>query len=295
MAELILTQGLPSSGKTTKALELVHGDPSKYLNVNRDDIRIMLFGPENYSKFTRAREDQVTRVQEHMVMDGLDNNKSVIISDTNLNPSVVDKWRDVAVENGAEFILMDEFLKVPYGVCMERNAARVARGERGVPNKVIMDMFNRYRDKWDGFDLVKTNWGLPSAYIFDIDGTLALMNGRRPYDWDKVGTDVINAPVVEIANMLYDAGNQIIILSGRDGSSYEMTDEWLAKHKIDYHQFYMREAGDNRKDWIIKRELFDDYVRPYYNVRGVFDDRDQVVHLWRAMGLPCFQVGYGPF
>jgi hypothetical protein len=57
----------------------------------------------------------------------------------------------------------------------------------------------------------------------------------------------------------------------------------------------MRPTGDQRKDNIVKRELFDTWVRGKYNVRFCLDDRDQVVEGWRAMGLTCFQVQPGAF
>lgn len=55
---------------------------------------------------------------------------------------------------------------------------------------------------------------------------------------------------------------------------------------------------DTRKKWryTVKRELFDKYVRDRYNIVGVFDDRDQVVHMWRKqLGLTVLQVDYGNF
>lgn len=57
----------------------------------------------------------------------------------------------------------------------------------------------------------------------------------------------------------------------------------------------MRPEGDIRKDSIVKRELFEKYVRPYYNIEFVLDDRNQVVEMWRSLGLKCLQVAEGDF
>jgi hypothetical protein len=58
----------------------------------------------------------------------------------------------------------------------------------------------------------------------------------------------------------------------------------------------MRAEKDNRKDSIIKRELFDKHIRDKYHVDFVLDDRDQVVRMWRReLGLTCLQVNYGNF
>ena len=57
----------------------------------------------------------------------------------------------------------------------------------------------------------------------------------------------------------------------------------------------MRATGDPRKDSIVKREIFDREIRDRYRVVGVFDDREQVVQMWRALGLTVFQVAEGDF
>jgi hypothetical protein len=36
-------------------------------------------------------------------------------------------------------------------------------------------------------------------------------------------------------------------------------------------------------------------VRDNFDVQFVLDDRDQVVEMWRAMGLTCLQVAPGNF
>ena len=57
----------------------------------------------------------------------------------------------------------------------------------------------------------------------------------------------------------------------------------------------MRTSGDFRKDWLIKYEIFNASVRKAYNVEFVLDDRNQVVDMFRAMGLTVFQVTDGNF
>jgi len=89
---------------------------------------------------------------------------------------------------------------------------------------------------------------------------------------------------------------EIILLSGRSELYAPQTVEWLEKHDIPFSYLYMRKVGDNRKDSIIKRELFEEFVENKFYVEFVLDDRDQVVDLWRKdLNLPCFQVYYGDF
>lgn len=138
---------------------------------------------------------------------------------------------------------------------------------------------------------------LPPAWLVDIDGTLAHMGDRSPYQWHRVGEDTVS-PAVEAAVRAFAAapdGFAIVLLSGRDGICRPETEEWLARHDIPYDELYMRAPGDNRKDSIVKAELFDAHTRHRYRVVAVLDDRDQVVRMWRRMGLVCFQVAEGDF
>ena len=75
----------------------------------------------------------------------------------------------------------------------------------------------------------------------------------------------------------------------------EDTVEWLVRYGLGGFPLLMRTTGDHRPDYIIKQELFDEHIRPYYNVSMAWDDRNQVVRLWREMGIPTFQVADGNF
>lgn len=138
---------------------------------------------------------------------------------------------------------------------------------------------------------------LPPAWIVDIDGTLAHMSDRSPYHWHRVGEDSLS-PAVMAAVTAFAASPEkpaIVLVSGRDGVCRPETEQWLAEHRVPYTELHMRAPGDNRKDSIVKAELFDRFVRHRYRVVAVLDDRDQVVRMWRRMGLVCFQVAEGDF
>jgi hypothetical protein len=57
----------------------------------------------------------------------------------------------------------------------------------------------------------------------------------------------------------------------------------------------MRETGDNRKDSIVKEEIYNRDILPEYYVSFVLDDRQQVVDALREMGLQVWQVARGDF
>jgi hypothetical protein len=94
---------------------------------------------------------------------------------------------------------------------------------------------------------------------------------------------------------LRHAGRDVVFMSGRDESCRAETEAWLAKHVGTAGPLHMRPAGDMRKDSLVKRELFDQHIAGRYAVRLILDDRDQVVSMWRAMGLTVLQCAAGDF
>ena len=145
--------------------------------------------------------------------------------------------------------------------------------------------------------------------IFDLDGTLALIDKRRALatknckmDWDvffssdNIKLDVPNTPVFTMAQTLYSQGFRIVILSGRSKVSYRTTRQWLIQNDVPFDMLQMRPTDDYHhymKDSDLKKMWLD--TIGVDNVAMVFDDRQQVVDMWRAQGLTCFQVAKGDF
>lgn len=137
---------------------------------------------------------------------------------------------------------------------------------------------------------------LRRAVIVDIDGTLAIRSGdRSPFDWSRVGEDTPNPAVVELVRILDDPFH-IILMSGRDESCRLQTEMWLDAQLVPFDELYMRPANDNRKDSLLKAELYRTHILNRYEVAFVIDDRTQVVRMWRdVLGLTVFQVADGDF
>lgn len=131
-----------------------------------------------------------------------------------------------------------------------------------------------------------------NAAIFDIDGTLAKMNGRGPYEWDKVGNDLLVPPVKDLADMMRAGGYKILIFSGRVGNDAcrAATLEWLERHGIDHDEFRMRREGDMRNDTLVKEEFYDE-LKGRYDIIYAVDDRPRVCRLWHKLGLCLLKVG----
>jgi hypothetical protein len=140
--------------------------------------------------------------------------------------------------------------------------------------------------------------------VCDLDGTASLFAAkghRGPYDAEKCDEDDPNMAVYRVLWAMQRQDCHIVYLSGRYEKFRPQTNTFLARHAFPSvpmnraTSLFMRADGDSRIDWLVKGELFDRYVRPFYDVQLVLDDRDQVVKFWRGIGLPCFQVAEGNF
>ena len=134
-------------------------------------------------------------------------------------------------------------------------------------------------------------------WLFDLDGTLALMDGRSPFEWDRVGEDLPNPAVIRIVRMITLAGEPLGFISGRMEQCRQQTTDWLTSHTVlpSVPHLWMRKDDDFRPDEIIKREIYYNEIAPRWDVQGIFDDRNKVVAMWRSLGLTCFQVADGDF
>jgi hypothetical protein len=162
-----------------------------------------------------------------------------------------------------------------------------------VGEKVIRQMYRDFLQPKP--PVIKFDPALPIAIVCDLDGTLALLNGRNPYDAARCEEDIVNEPVADILKTYFLAGYTILLASGRSDIHRPQTERWLDKHSIQYNALYMRVEGDFRKDAIIKREIYEHHMQGRYNIKFVLDDRNQVVELWRSLGLTVLQVAEGDF
>lgn len=304
MTQIILTRGLPASGKSTWTVEAVCLADGQVVRVERDLLRDQLFGTR--MNLTARQEMLITEVQKAMADAAIKSGKSVIVSDMNLRAAYVRQWAKFAAERGVEFRTV-KFDQVSLDELISRDNSR----QNAVGEQVIRSLWTKFTKNGMIADIdvskelaqtlkiepYKADISKPSAILVDIDGTLAKMNGRSPYEWNRVGEDSPVESVIDAVSAAYQAGDEIIVMSGRDGSCYGITMDWLLKHlsKVSDFKLFMRTEGDQRKDDLVKYELFNEHVRDNYKVKYVLDDRDQVVAMWRKLGLACFQVEYGAF
>ena len=219
--KLILTKGLPASGKTTWAKEYIQKYPET-ANLCKDDLRLQLSG-------TNKREKRIVKVRDLLTEYYFEQGYSVIWSDTNLNPVHLSRATELAAKYQAELTIKD-FTGVSLAECIRRDLVRA----NSVGQEAIEQMYYDYLDRPESPPEIDPQ--LPNCYLVDIDGTLAVNHTRSPFAWDRVGEDALN-PAVALTIAQLGRDTQIVLLSGRSSVCYDLTVEWLKTPQYSLHRF----------------------------------------------------------
>ena len=139
MSKLIITRGLPASGKSTWAKQWVLEDPEHRVRINQDDIRLMLG-----KYWVPSREKLVQEIQFNAIIEALNREFDVVIDNTNLNNKVLDQFNRLIRTFEDYEIEYKDFFDTPLSVCIERDKNR----DLQVTEKVIRSFYNKYKDKY---------------------------------------------------------------------------------------------------------------------------------------------------
>lgn len=285
-------RGLPASGKTTYA----KSRGKNFVRVSRDDIRAMVTGRAEKFAGDYKFEQMVTELEEQAIRAAIRAGKSVVVDDTNLKTKYAKRWIQLAHRLGVESDVVN--FKEPLDVLLARNAKRLD----AVPEKTIRDMYARHQwapvllpvlEEIQAAQYVPDTTK-PTAITVDLDGTLAHMNGRSPYDPTLYHTDTVDSAIQTVVNDLWP-NHQVIVFTGRSEEHREVCEQWLRDNDVLFDDLLMRPDGDDRQDGIVKAEIFQEHIAPNYNHIMHFDDRDRVVDALRAIGVKVAQVAPGQF
>jgi len=298
--KLTIFRGLPGSGKSTEAQRLVQTLLSvgiTAINIDRDMFRLAAgFGVAPAGSF----EEAITDTQRAVIENGLLQNWNVIESSTNLNAKFLKALVKLGANCGAEVEIID--VSTPLDVCVERDENRRLAGGHFLGEDILRDFANRVMPKGKfppkpklpevvNGTLYVAPLDKPRAIIVDIDGTVAEVDGRSPYDYTLVSTDKPKQWVIDLVEGAARNGETIIFMSGRDSMCRQDTLNWIRKYtNVTDFKLYMRAEGDERMDAIVKLELFNKNIRANYDIRYCVDDRAQVIRMYRSIGLNVLDV-----
>lgn len=311
MQQIILTKGIPASGKSTWAKEQLKNKRTK--RINKDLLREML----DNSSFSSSNERFMVDIRNHVVRECIKKDLDVILDDTNFKKSNFNQICAIAETFNKPIHVFEKYFPIDVEEAIQRDLTR----PKPVGEKVIRQFHNTYILNKQVVENSKvflpkekavsqSCHNLPKAIICDLDGTLALLENRNPYDTKNCGSDRINLPVYLIIDLMQKRNNtHIIFVSGREDKYRPETDKWLYGHftyltkdtliepedELEFnvmpYELHMRPTGDMRKDYIVKREIYDKHIRDHYNVLFVLDDRPSVCRMWRHdLGLTVFQL-----
>lgn len=305
MNKLTILVGPPGSGKSTYAKEL---ESQGFVRISQDD---------------QGKSGHMELFQSHITT-GAD----IVVDRMNFDKQQRDKYRLEAVKNGYTVNFV-EFC-VPRRICFDRcmtrqghptiNGAKFNSATWGNVDKqkeleadsALTTYFSKYEPVTAEEGPVEqrsyqfhTKW---NAIMVDLDGTLANLNHRLHYvrregkkDWGsffrECGKDELYECVAGVVKLEHQNNTHIVYCSGRDEEQCrETTVEWLKQHQLFFgNPVVMRPKLNYKSDNITKVMLYKYEIEPYYNVKYILDDRNQVVEAWRKLGLVCFQVRPGEF
>lgn len=297
---LIILRGWPGSGKSTFAKK-AFPDRRHY------EADMFFIGQNGKYKFDARKLGNAHHFCQESVATALMNGEKVVVSNTFIRLSEMRFYLDLCRAHNYTFKIIE--LKGDF------------QSVHDVPEDKVKSMKENFESLSDDLkpfkvdidvpidpSLVKTTlkpsqiYGLEldelneACVIVDMDGTLALFDkkDRSPYEDWKLEKDEVN---VSLGLILIGLNKvfprlKIFICSGRDaGRSLEPTRKWLTENEIEFDAIFMRKAGDQRADDLVKEEIYNENIKGLFTVLAVFDDRLSVCKLWWRLGLPLFRVG----
>ena len=289
-----ITVGLPASGKSTWAREHVAQNPDTVI-VTNDIIRNDYMDCNQISKWTPQVEEYVRSQRELAIRTAKFKHLNVVVDNTHMNPKTRKQTMEFCQSLGYTVEQVD-FQHVSVEECVQRDAQRAGRAQVG--EKVIRDMYRKFSPRPAEGELPawKQDPRLRKAIIVDLDGTVAQMVARGPYDEHLVYSDTVREHVLITIKALIREGFYVIFMSGRSNRCQDESDRWLKEvcELIPDKQYtlLMRSENDRRRDSWVKRDLYEQFVKDQYSVMSVFDDRASVIRqCWKPLGLPVFRCG----
>lgn len=303
MKKLIILMGVPASGKSTWVKEYMKEHASDTCVVSRDEIRL------RFGEYNHKHEKEVTLIEEQDTEDAMKSGCDIINDATNLNPKHLPRWEKMAKKYGYEI----EYVKfhVPIHTALERdkNTDRSHHvGKRGIKNFYRLyypEEYAEYINKTINYYRIPEDKTLIKAIICDLDGTFAWMQNRSPYDMTRVDEDLFDPRMLEVIHTFMQQGIEVLFVTGREATKEgaEKTLNWIKNtlnEKI-YHvtkfsgqydrfQLFMRKSKDYRHDYEVKEDIYLNKIKPFYDIICVFEDKNNVVNMWRKQGLLCCQV-----
>ena len=297
--QIILLQGPPRSGKTTWA--------RKHWNEAPTDICVHMISTRDLSWESTDKGyiintlGSVLETERQTILDKFNRyphlSWDIIVDAYNINPRRIQEFEKLANETGAELVIKQ--LYVPYAESYKRNKEIGVRAKEYIPRDVIAKSYDtfyheRYRDELTDKRVIRQpEPTLPLCIICDLDATLALHQGREPFEWGRLLTDKIDPRLRDLLNFHMANGTKVFFLTGRNKCAQRDTLKWLQDPKQGLNnrwELITRSQRDFSSGEVYKRKMYEQQIQDKYNVLCVFEDSNKCVSMWRELGLLTCQV-----
>lgn len=169
--KVIINVGVSGSGKSTWSTEYLKKTPNT-VRINRDDIRKMLFGIlEDYyiRKDLNYREGVVTEVEELLFVHALGKKQNIIVDNTNLKTSYINKWVDfVSGWNNSTILEKEEPVQIKFALFSQRDVNELINRVEKRDNILLPKKDSYIHKQYDSFWKIQ-DWVLntfPDDVIF---------------------------------------------------------------------------------------------------------------------------------
>lgn len=132
MTTLYVLKGLPASGKTTLALQMVKEKGVK--RVNKDELRAMI----DAGVYSQEAERFITDIRDAIIAGAANSGWDVVVDDTNMNPKHIEHFKEIAAGLFDNFEIIE--LKTDVEECVRRDAQR----QKSIGEQAIRDMSDKY-------------------------------------------------------------------------------------------------------------------------------------------------------
>lgn len=294
--KIILTRGIPGSGKTFWAKSWSMEDPEHRIRLNWDDMRNMMG-----LYWVPSREPINKAMLQAGLLIAMTNGYDIVIDNMNLNPKTWEEYEGIIKRHNAlsgsnnhyelEF---KDFFDVPIEECIKRDSLR----SNPIGEKTIREIWRKYKHLIQTTKIEKLVKNLQprdvtkdDCIVVDMDSTLCFNTSKRSW-YGKGSTEAMindeeNRSVCEIIRMLSDS-YPLILVTGRDKTQRDVTLEWLKQHNITIKECYFRDLGDFRSSKVYKQEQIEKILKDY-NIIAIFEDESSVVNMYRELGLTVLQ------
>lgn len=327
--QLILTHGLPASGKSSWADNLVDNHANNFVKLERSMFTQGEYHPtRQYSKKT---ERAISLSMMRDALEHIRHGKTVIIADNNLNKKTLNHLTRKAFEHNVS--IGQKYFDIPAEEAVRRNAARPEAERNGVEDRHIRLLAEQHYGR-DGrikeYTLSKAGvmeydragsqgevliadfmqeqqakYPINSTMLanFDMDGTLVdtrelsdlYMSGKkRNFHAFHSNADVApaNAAVVADAIRAHEDGYTVSVTTARSDNYAKETIHWLRENNIPVAILKHRRSSDMRPDYEVKADMIEDLRHEGYDFVHSWDDNPQAVEAFQKAGIRVSAVPF---